>query len=499
MSLKWFLGLSLGLAAVSSSVVVAQQVAPWRRPGDLLVTDPSSDNVYRFADFNLDGDYDDAGEVVVFFTSGTGGFAMPLMASVAVGPDGAAFVCCTTSDIVLRLVDQNGDLDANDPGEQTVWFGSTGSAYPNASGLNVPAMLGVAVTPLGEVLATNSGSSAAPTDGVLKFVDLNADGDAQDAGEAFYYATTSTSSAGGNSVPASVAFGYDGLVYYTESGATVGSSAGLTRGVWQLNDLNLDGDCDDAGEKNVFWNIAPSFVSGTTAATYGLAFDDDGRVFVSDHLEDKIWVLQDLNADQTITNGGAEETVYFTPGATSLMWCLAIGRDPYFGRRVFITEDQAPDRVRAFTDLNGDDDAYDLGEAGNAYDPAVASLAISGARGCAFMKGPAVVASPIPAVLGQNITVNCTAAANDLFAVELGLPVAFPFQIAPLGTLYLDPTPGTYFDLIPLFVMPPNGEFGVTFPVPNFPPLLGATLMLQGLGGPPTRIVLTNPVTVTFI
>ncbi len=492
---KWLSGLvSTFIPALLSVMAAAQSTAPWIRPADLLVADTGADVLYRFADSNLDGDYNDAGEVLTFFANGSQGVTLGIASALAVGPDGAVFLSDTSTDLVHRLVDLNADGDAADPGEVTVWFGSTGSAQPNASGLNAPSMFGVAVDVFGAVYVTNSGTSALPTDFIGKLVDLNGDGDAQDAGEAFIYTTTSTSAVGNNSVPTSVAVGPDFNVYYGESGA----AGGVGRGVWRLVDTNSDGDADDAGEKSLYFTP-----TGAAAASivnlYGLAFDASGRLFVTDHATDNTYGATDLNNDSVVTAGGPEEVVVFNPGAASLSWSSAVGQDLNGNLVLLVVDDQAPERIHRLVDLNSDGDASDPGESGFAYDETLGSQLLDSPRGITFMKGPSLAAGPLPAILGQNFNLVASGGAGEVFVVELGFPLGFGLPVAPFGVLFLDPTPGTYFDLVPVFTLPPTGDALFTFPIPNFPPLLSLTFQLQGVGGSAGKLFFTNGVTLTFV
>jgi hypothetical protein len=476
-----------------ASLGAAQNFAPWARPADLLLSDTGADVIYRLADQNLDGDYLDAGEVSTFFATGAQGVTISLSAVMAVGPDGAVFLADTTTDLLYRFVDLNADGDALDAGEQTLWFGSTGSAFPNASGIAASSMLGLAVDGAGAVYFVNPGTSAAPTDYVAKLVDLNADGDAQDAGEAIIYTTISTSTAGNASNPSSIAIGPNGIVYYGESGV----AAGVGRGVWRLEDLNFDGDADDVSEKTLYFQPSTA-AAASTVAYYGLAFDATGRLYLTDHLSDDTWVATDLNNDQVITNGTGEDVLFFNPGAASLEWSMAVGQDLNGNAVLLIADDQAPERIRALSDANFDGDAMDAGEVALAYDETLGSQLIDTPRAIAFMKGPSLAAGPLPVQLGQNFTVLCSGGGGEVFVVDLGLPLGFNLPVAPFGVLTLDPTPGTYFDLVPPFVLPPSGEQAFVFPIPNFAPLLGVTLQLQGVGGSMGKLFFTNGIMLTF-
>ena len=105
------------VAALFAGLVSAQSVAPWTRPADLLVADTGADVIYRLADSDLDGDYNDFGEVSTFFANGAQGATIALASAMAVGSDGSVFLSDTSTDLVHRLIDLNADGDAMDAGE----------------------------------------------------------------------------------------------------------------------------------------------------------------------------------------------------------------------------------------------------------------------------------------------------------------------------------------------------------------------------------------------
>jgi hypothetical protein len=481
---------ALATAVLFAAPATSQDVAPHLRPGDLLVSDNGTDVLYRLSDLDLDGGFNGAGEINAFFTSGSGGLTLTLMSGVAVGPDGAVFVCDTSADVVARLVDLNGDGDAEDAGEQTVFFGGTGTPTPNLSGVAAPSMLGIAAGPDGALYIANSGVGSTLTDTVIRLFDGDGDGDAQDAGEAAVFFASSTHH-GGGSLPTSVAVAFDGVVYYGDS---ANSTAPNARGVWRLQDGNGDGDADDAGEFSMYFQPA-----GATAATltsfYGLGFDELARLFVTDHSADVTYAVTDFDGDLAI--GVGESAVFYNIGAPSMAWSLAVGKDLYGATRVFLGEDQTPERVHALSDLDLDGDANDAGEATLAYSDVLASIDFMGPRAMAFMKGPSIRFNGLPAGLGTTIQMTTSAGAGELFAAFLSVgPLSIP--LPPFGLLGANPTPGLFAELLPLFVMPATGSATFGIFVPNLPWLLGVTYYVQGVGGPAARLLLTNTTVVTF-
>ena len=217
---------------------------PYARTQDLLVVDSTYDGIWRFADFNQDGDFDDAGEITSFYSDLVGAFAWSTPTAIVSAPDGTVYVTEVSNDAIYALHDNNGDGDANDPGECRVFFDGT-----NASGFAIPQAYGITVDAIGRVfLAVNNASSPAGPDRILLLHDLNGDGDCQDANEAIsYYDLPGTTGVVAASIPTKVVVGPDGSVYYTEVGTT------FTKGVWKLTDGNSNGNCNDPGEATLFW------------------------------------------------------------------------------------------------------------------------------------------------------------------------------------------------------------------------------------------------------
>ena len=149
-----------------------------------LYGDFTHEAVYLAVDRNGDGDVADSGEISVFFDeNNASGLAAPAgsVLDIVQARDGSVFYGDNPTDSVYRLVDRNGDGDAQDAGEAKVWFSAAG----NAAGFVMPTPNGVSVGADGAVYIVNAGVVSGPVDDVVyRTVDRNRDGDAQDAGEA---------------------------------------------------------------------------------------------------------------------------------------------------------------------------------------------------------------------------------------------------------------------------------------------------------------------------
>jgi hypothetical protein len=71
--------------------------------------------------------------------------------------------------------------------------------------------------------------------------------------------------------------------------------------------------------------------------------------------------------------------------------------------------------------------------------------------------------------------------------------------VPPYGTIGISlATPGSYFELIPPFSLDSTGTYSVFIPIANDPVLLNATFYLQAIGGPSSRLQLSNVEVITF-
>ena len=216
-----------------------------------------------------------------------------------------------TGGVIHRLEDLNGDGDALDAGESTVW--ADGLAQPRGLATDGPGLLVV-----------DSGSGR-----VVRCEDLNADGDALDAGETTIWAE-------GISLPYVPARTLDGVVYVSES---------VEDAVLRTVDLNGDGDALDADE------VTP-YAAGINAAHGMLIIADE--LFVASEGDDRTYRLVDINGDGDALDAGENVMYAAPPGGPAGL--LDAGGDCYFASAA------GNDAVYRVCDANGDGDALDVGE-----------------------------------------------------------------------------------------------------------------------------------------
>src|SRR5690606_33180033 len=218
--------------------------------------------------------------------------------------------------------------DANDVGEAARWF--DGRAGGNAGGILMPSPNGIIRDAAsGAWFVASAGASS--DDQVLRLVDLNADGDANDVSEATVF-WSYPASPSGDSVPQAVEIGLDGNVYLMDAP----SSGPNGKGAYRLVDLNADGDALDVGEVTPFF--IPPFVNNPFY--WCLELGPDGWFYTADTGNEVLWRFRDLNADGDAQDLG-ESSAFWTVGAASTLWDVTVAVDG----SIYLTEGQTTQRL----------------------------------------------------------------------------------------------------------------------------------------------------------
>ncbi|MGE3165182.1 MAG: IPT/TIG domain-containing protein [Planctomycetota bacterium] len=125
----------------------------------LLVADTGTiDAVLSLADLNGDGDANDDGEVISFYDDSSPGIDLSSPNGLSLAPDGSVFVADDGATVlaVLRLSDSNNDGDANDDGEVTVFYDATGAgpqvADPESVAVSAAGIVYVGDTATGRIV-----------------------------------------------------------------------------------------------------------------------------------------------------------------------------------------------------------------------------------------------------------------------------------------------------------------------------------------------------------
>ncbi len=199
-----------------------------------------------------------------------------------------------TADKIFLLRDLNGDGDATDDGERVVFFDAA-----NQSGLAAPA---------GNIFAIHQSTDGAvyvgdgDSDSVYALRDLNGDGDANDLGEARLWFSAATADGRPLVTPTGVATGADGAIYVVNAGVIAGPVDDV---IYRTQDLNKDGDANDAGESKVWLDLQ---TLNAKSSAFDIAFAGD-VAYVTDSNgadPDTIYRIQDLDHDGVIEAGEAK-------------------------------------------------------------------------------------------------------------------------------------------------------------------------------------------------
>lgn len=266
------------------------------------------------------------------------GFKTRLISGVLISDQGNASI--PGSGRLLLARDLDGDRLAATPGEVTSFFDGT-----NASGLAAPSEN---IFSIFQARDRSVFAADGDTDTIYRLVDLNNDGDANDAGEAKVW--FSPANAGGFSTvtPNGIAQGKDGAIYITNAGVNSAPADMIYRTV----DLNGDGDADDAGEATVWLDLQQVIA---TSVPFDIAFD--GNVaYVADltgAAEDVIHRIEDKNGNGRID---ADEVTTFASDSGAFGAPIDIALDVQDGSVLSLSwtaSGGAPHRLYRLTDLDG--------------------------------------------------------------------------------------------------------------------------------------------------
>ncbi|MEM9802804.1 MAG: hypothetical protein AAGA20_20940, partial [Planctomycetota bacterium] len=337
----------------------------------IYVADRSDQVVWTCTDLDLDGTYNGPTETTVFYDGNTG--AVPLSDNRAIwhSDDGAVWVGDQDEEIIVRLFDANDDGDAQDVGEATVWF--DGRSGGNAGGVIMTSVTGLWRDPDGVFFVSSNNTTSGGVDAILRLEDLNQDGDANDAGEAVDFYLPFLGGAVGQSIPTSVVRGADGAIYYAENGIT----SNPPRGAYRLEDLDGSGTIDQANE------VTPYFIAPPQAGNafhWEITIDANGTIYLGDNGNEIIWRLVDADMSGAI-DPATEATQYWTAGGSSTIWDIDIAPDG----TLYVAEDQTPDRLLRFVDVNSDGTIDPVTEVFELYNETISPNPFGSAYGLALV------------------------------------------------------------------------------------------------------------------
>ncbi|MEZ6196660.1 MAG: hypothetical protein R3F20_13195 [Planctomycetota bacterium] len=410
------LAISLGLVLAAAAALPGQDALPVA-----YVNDSTGDHLWRCEDLDCDGDYDDAGECVRYFDSAIGGLLLDNNVSVVTDASGAVFASSLNSDVIVKLVDLNGDGDANDAGESMIAFDGTPGG--NLSAIQLFTANGLWIDDQGILWVAHADAGAGGVDAIYRLEDLNADGDFNDAAEGKLWYAPPTAGSIGDSIPGAVRKGNDGAIYYLE----VGSTGLYAKGIYRLDDANGDGSIDPLTE------VAPFFlpsvpVGGSNIFFWGFTQAADDTFFMADTLNERVLRFRDDDGS-LLVDEATESNVWWTAAGSSNIWNVVVDA---FGN-VYCPEDQTPDRILVLQDENGDG-MVDASETDTVYDDTVATDDIAKPRGITIVPLPPRYAGN-GTDLETRVSVNGRAseATSNVHCVQAADILTFEF-VSPGGT-----------------------------------------------------------------
>ncbi len=395
--LRFMMPVSLLTLSLASHLVAQAQ------PVSIYWADNWNSRFQRFDDLDGDGTFLGAGEVKLHLGAGQPGAstAHNMRVTKEAGQVVSYWLHPSTGRI-YRGVDVNGDGTMAGASEVKVYRDS--GALDGASS---PAALDI--TDDGAVWWTSAYLLSQPVNGLLRLKDLNADGDAADAGEQILMvngnvAHTIEHDLGTSTTKAwsltSIAAAGDGVIAFQEPDGAI----------YRFDDLNHDGDVLDAGESILllnatgerpdlpmnpdfadgtlkslqtaagypasFWQMATSIENGVRAFYFGTSvspFNPSGHNLSGQGLNFLILRGVDGNGDGDINDAGEVHTFYdgsYTDGDPDLL--ILRGLDVIDGGTVYaaglkpfpalIPGPNGNVWIHRFEDLNGDGDGMDAGE-----------------------------------------------------------------------------------------------------------------------------------------
>lgn len=364
-------------AVLALSLVGSLPAAAQSGPQAVYVTDSIRDEVLRLEDLDGDRLFNSSAEVRVFYDGDVGSLGTGLMGRLLVDPSTQTVYVADISRKIYTLRDANQDGDANDPGEEGVYF--DGNPGGNLSGVTTEAMIGFNLHQ-GVVWVAVNNTSSAGQEMILRLEDLDQDGDANDAGEAEVYFAPPPPGALNDPGPADVRVGQDGAVYYLETAFNSLSKGG----VYRLDDLDQDGTIDPLTEVTKF------FSPDTFAPPDYWTLEQDllGYWYMADAENDVVWRFRDEDGDGVVDPATKAvvlwDAVGSLPGQSYLLDFGVAADGSLYGLELA----NPPSRLLRMRDVDGDGTIDPVAEVQELYSPSQSPVLLATLRGLALVQAP---------------------------------------------------------------------------------------------------------------
>lgn len=321
----------------------------------ILVGDQRLDQLLLLQDIDGDGTASGSGETIVFFDeTNASGLTLPTnnVFTVHQASDKSVYVGDGTADAVFKLNDKNNDGDAQDEGEAQVWF-----SEDNAAGFSTITPNGIYEGADGAIYVTNAGTSSTPQDAIYRTVDLNGDGDANDAGEATLWLDVQTVI--DTAVPFDISF--DGNVAYLND-----LTGAATDAIYRIEDKNGDGSIQE-DEVQTFISDDMNFGAPVDIAN---ATSVDGSLYTLTWFPasgeiSKLYRLTDLDGSGQIDDQSEAVEVWNAsamPEGFGAEIGFSVAADEDGNLSLTANTFSGVNSVVRLSDLNGDGDYLDAGE-----------------------------------------------------------------------------------------------------------------------------------------
>ena len=362
-------------ASVATALGMACLAGTAAAQDSLLFADRDANRLWRLTDVNGDGVYQYPAEVFMWF-DGTNEAGTQGIENIN------TFAMRSSDGFVL-----GGDqvfsnvfafIDLNGDGDAMDAGESwVAEAAPNASSINIAFPTGAFFDSEGRAFVVNAGNGFG-ADAIYELLDVDADGRYNSAGEILPFCTTGAFGATPNG-PFSP---QEALI--TEAGDGFLRNSGSLNGVYTFSDVNTNGRGDDAGEFKVWWNSATSGV--TPSAGFALERDAarPGSLYtlqIATGGIDQLVRLTDVNGDGDANDAG-EAVLAHVNNATGFS---AIDIVSLPDGDVLMT-DNSGKRIVRLHDANGD----------NVFSAAESSVVFESAGGITEVRALMIIPSPSP-------------------------------------------------------------------------------------------------------
>ncbi|MGE3166174.1 MAG: hypothetical protein AB7O52_14805 [Planctomycetota bacterium] len=353
----------------------------------LFFSDQTNDAVYVCQDLDGDGNANGPGELAIYYDASSPEPDLQTPRFVAVAADGVLYVGDSNADFILRLEDLDGDGDANDPGEASIYY-DTLSGGPLLVSIN-----NMVLDAQGSLFFSDNGTAAGTERHVTRIQDVNGDGYCSFAdGEVLAIYQFATTTGVLIERPSALAFDVDGTLLVSDY---------ETDNVLRLVDTNGDGDANDAGEQLPYFTSGTLLLNFSESMAFGVAAGGARPLYVNGGpVLDAIFAFRDSDADGVIANPLETRVFWDLTQVDGVIPGVALRVAAHPSGALFVAEGGQTaagvgDAIVVLEDLDTNGDANGVGEARNYVDNAnAAGIVLGQPMSLAFEPSPPLPGFP---------------------------------------------------------------------------------------------------------